>query len=69
MHCKHDADKISLIDLVRIPSWKKHHYEVKLPGEEVIKLMANIIAELMYAQCDVNGNEYIMLEPFINYRK
>ena len=23
----------------------------------------------MYAQCDVVGNEYLMLEFFVNYRK
>ena len=33
------------------------------------ELAANIIAELMYAQCDVNGNEYLLLETFANHRK
>ena len=40
-------------------------YEVEFPkGEEV-----NIIAESMYAQCDLNGNEYLLLESFIDHRK
>ena len=32
-------------------------------------MAANIIAELMYAQCDVDGNEYLLLEAFVNHRK
>ena len=30
---------------------------------------ANIIAESMYAQCDVDRNKYLLLEAFINHRK
>ena len=33
------------------------------------ELAANIIAELMYAQCHVKGSEYLLLEAFINHRK
>ena len=33
------------------------------------ELVANIIAESMYAQCNVDGNEYLLLEAFINHRK
>ena len=32
-------------------------------------MAANIIAELMYAQCDVNGNKYLLLSAFIDHRK
>ena len=35
-------------------------YEVEFPRCE--QLTANIIAELMYALCDVNRNEYLLLE-------
>ena len=44
-------------------------YEVKFSGEEIVEHAANIIAESMYAQCDVNGNEYLLLKAFIDYRK
>ena len=32
-------------------------YEVEFSGEEITELAANIIAESMYAQCDVDQNE------------
>ena len=32
-------------------------YEVEFPGGEITELAANIIAELMYAQCDIDRNE------------
>ena len=37
-----------------------HLYEVEFPGVEIAKLAVNIIAKLMYAQCDIIGNEYIL---------
>ena len=27
------------------------------------------LTELVYAQCDVNGNEYLLLEVFVDHRK
>ena len=33
------------------------------------ELATNVIAESMYAQCDVNGNEYLLLEAFIDHQK
>ena len=33
------------------------------------ELVATIIAESMYAQCDVNWNEYLLLKAFIDHRK
>ena len=32
-------------------------YEVEFPGGEITEVAANIMAESMYAHCDVNGNE------------
>lgn len=29
----------------------------------------NIIAEAMFAQCDENGNEYVLLEALVDYEK
>ena len=33
-------------------------YQVEFAGSEVTELTANVIAEPMYAQCDVEGNKY-----------
>ena len=38
-----------------------HLYEVEFPGGEIKKLAANIIAEPMYAQCDMSDYEYFLL--------
>ena len=35
----------------------------------MIELVANIITVLMYAQCDIDQNEYLLLEAFANHRK
>ena len=44
-------------------------YEVDLPGGEITELAANITAESMYAQCDVDRNEYLLFESFIDHKK
>ena len=33
------------------------------------ELVANVIAELMYVQCDVDGNEFLLSKAFINHQK
>ena len=43
--------------------------EVKFPLGEMTELATNIIAESTYALCDVNGNEYLLLEMLIDHRK
>ena len=44
-------------------------FELEFPWGEMTELWANIIAESMYAWCDVNGNEYLFLETFIDHQK
>eukprot|EP01082_Thalassiosira_pseudonana_P005598 g5187.t1 g5187 contig19:120121-121928(-) len=44
-------------------------YEVMFPDGEVTELAANTIATSMYAQCDVDGNEYLLLEKFVDHQK
>ena len=33
------------------------------------ELDANVIAILMYAQCDPDGNQYVLLDSIVDYRK
>ena len=33
------------------------------------ELTGNIIAKLMYAQCVVNSNDYLLMKAFIDHRK
>lgn len=38
------------------------------PGVEIAEFAPNIVAESVYAQCDVDGNGYLLLESFIDHR-
>ena len=38
-------------------------------GGEIIELVANISADSIYAQCDVDESDYHFLEAFNNHRK
>ena len=40
--------------------------EVEFPVRTMMELAAKNIEESMYAQCDVDGNEYLLLEAFID---
>ena len=44
-------------------------YEVEFPGVEIKELAVNITTELMYAQCNSNGNKYLLFELFVNQKK
>ena len=37
-------------------------------GEEA-ELAANVIAQSMYAQCDPDGNQYVMFDSFVDFRR
>ena len=42
-------------------------YQVEFTGGKVTELIAIVIAELMYAQCDADGNEYLLLIVQVDY--
>ena len=44
-------------------------YQVEFAGGKVTESTTNIIAKSMYAQCDAGGNEYLLLELLVAYRK
>ena len=44
-------------------------YLVEFPDGEVTELTANTIATTMYANCDDEGNEYLLLESILDWRK
>ena len=53
---KCDVDGNSIDRSNQSPILDMHLYEVKFPGEEITELAANIVTDLMYAQC-VDRNE------------
>eukprot|EP00804_Cyclotella_cryptica_P021438 CCRYP_005781-RA/>CCRYP_005781-RA protein AED:0.29 eAED:0.29 QI:0/0/0/1/1/1/3/0/397 len=51
------------------PILDTHQYEVQFADGEVTELTANAIAEAMFAQCDEDGNEYVLFDSFDDFRK
>jgi hypothetical protein len=43
-------------------------YRVEFDDGDVSELMANVIAESMYASCDDEGNEYLMMDSFVDHK-
>jgi len=43
-------------------------YEVEFPNGEAAAYAANVIAENMYAQCDAEGNQYLLMESIVDYK-
>ena len=66
---KHDPLVTQLVKFNQNPNLDTCLYEVEFPGKEMTELAANIIAESMYAHCDIDGNEYLFFEAFIKHQK
>jgi hypothetical protein len=50
------------------PILDTREYIVKFDDGDVTGLTANLIAELMYVQCDPKGNQYVLLDNITDYR-
>ncbi|KAL7474189.1 hypothetical protein ACHAW6_000179 [Cyclotella cf. meneghiniana] len=44
-------------------------YEVQFPDDHTKELVANTIADALYAQCDPDGNQFLKLDAIVDYRK
>jgi Reverse transcriptase (RNA-dependent DNA polymerase) len=44
-------------------------YTVEFPDGDIGEYAANVIAENMYAQCDIEGNQYLLLDAIVDHRK
>ena len=44
-------------------------YVVEFEDGEQAELSANIIAHSMYAQCDPDGNQYVMFDLIVDFRR
>ena len=42
---------------------------VKISNKKVMELLTKIIAESIYAHCDVGSNKYLLLKLFVDQRK
>ena len=44
-------------------------YEVEFPDGQIAEMAANVIAQNMYAMCDEEGNQFLLLAGIIDHRK
>ncbi|KAL7474343.1 hypothetical protein ACHAW6_000318 [Cyclotella cf. meneghiniana] len=51
------------------PAMDTHVYKVHFPDSRTEELAVNTIAEALYTQCDPDGNQCIMLDAIVDYRK
>ena len=49
------------------PILDMREYIVEFHDDDVTELTANLIVKSMYAQCDPNGNQYVLLDKIIDY--
>ena len=66
---KRDADGNAVGMSNDKPILDTRKYIVEFDDWEVSELMANVIAESMYAACDDYGNKYLLMESIVGYRK
>jgi hypothetical protein len=66
---KRDADGIPTGKASSNPVLDTRTYEVEFDNGDVTEFTANMIAQAMYAQCDIDGNQYLLLDQFVDHRK
>ncbi len=49
------------------PILDTHEYMFTFDDGDETVLNANLIAEVMYAQCNPNGNQYVLLDSIIDH--
>jgi hypothetical protein len=51
------------------PILDTREYVVTFDNGDVTDLTANLIAKSVYAQCDPDGNQYVLLDSIIDHRR
>ncbi len=67
--CKHNADGNTVGRAHEWPILDTQTYEVEFHDGTITELTANKIAECMYAQRDPGGNQYTLLDCFVDFDK
>ncbi|KAL7474469.1 LOW QUALITY PROTEIN: hypothetical protein ACHAW6_000442 [Cyclotella cf. meneghiniana] len=66
---KHDSNGVLVGTAHRQPAMVTRVYEVRFLDGSTEALAANTIAEALYAQCNPDGNQYVMLDTIMDFRK
>ncbi|KAL7475891.1 hypothetical protein ACHAW6_001785 [Cyclotella cf. meneghiniana] len=69
LHQIHHSNGMPVGTTHKQPAMDTHVNEVRFPDGRTKELAAKTITEAVYAQCNPDGNQYIMLDAIMNYRK
>ena len=69
LHWKCDLNGMPMGTAHKQPAMDTCVYEVHFQDGRTKELAANTIAEVLYAQCDPDKNQYVMLDAIVVYRK
>ncbi len=67
--CKCDTDGTTVGRAHDRPILDTRTYDVEFDDGTITELMANKIAKCMYAQCNQGGNQYVLLDCFVDFDK
>jgi hypothetical protein len=67
--CKCNADGSTVGQAHEWPILDTWTYDVEFNNGTITELTANKIADCMYAQCDLGGNQYVLLDRFVDFDK
>ena len=65
----HDASRNIMGRAHTNPILNTRMYQVEFAGGKITDIIANIIAESLYAQCDAERNEFLLLDVQVDYHK
>ena len=65
---KRDADGNTIGRADANPILDTREYIVEFEDGDEAELNANLIAEAMYAQCNPDGNQYVLLDSLVDHR-
>jgi hypothetical protein len=66
---KQDTDRKVVGTSHHNPALDSCIYEFRFPYGRTEELAANVIAETIYAQCDADQNQYVLLDAIVDYHK
>ncbi len=66
--CKRDADGNPIGRADANPILNTREYIMEFEDGNEAELTANLIASTMYAQCDPDGNQYVLLDSLVDHR-
>ncbi len=69
LHRKHDSNGMLVGTAHKQPAMGTCVYDVRFPDGGTKELATNTITEALYAQCNPDGNQYIMLNATVDFRK